>query len=75
MNEEKHTKPTDKQLKAYEFAASLRGQFILSQALVLAIKSLEQAEGVHKEVSNISDMQFLLDHMFPMYKGVANYAS
>ena len=59
--------------QAIEFASSVRGQYILSQALCLAIKKLndDTAGRPHKrEDSNISDMEFLLDEVFPIYKAV-----
>ena len=53
-----------------EFAVSMRGQLILSQALCLAIEKLNEMPENRREVSNISDMQYLLDHLFPIYKAV-----
>ncbi len=58
------------QVKAEEFANSMRGQFILSQALCLAIEELEEVEGPMQEKSNISDMSYLVEEMFPMYVGI-----
>ena len=52
------------------FINSNRGHFILAQALVIAIKELDKVDGAMKEVSNISDMQFLLDHYFDVYQQV-----
>ena len=51
-----------------EFANSLRGQYIISQALAVAIKQLKSVPEEHREVSNIADMEFLLDGVFPMFK-------
>lgn len=52
------------------FINSNRGHFILAQALVIAIKELDKVEGAMKEVSNISDMQFLLDNYFDVYQQI-----
>ena len=60
---------------AAEFANTLRGQFIISQALCLAIKQLEKYEDKKSilysidqaEPSNIQDMMVLLDS-FPLYR-------
>ena len=54
------------------FINSNRGHFILAQALVIAIKELDKVPGAMKEVSNISDMQFLLDNYFDVYQQVLN---
>ena len=59
--------------KAIEFASSVRGQYIISQALCLAIVKLndDTAGRPHmREDSNISDMEFLRDELFPIYKAV-----
>ena len=56
--------------KAIEFAGSIRGQYILSQALCLAIEKLKEVPENRREVSNISDMELLLDNLFPMFKAV-----
>ena len=52
------------------FINSNRGHYILAQALVIAIKELSKVEGAMQEVSNISDMQYLLDNYFDMYQQV-----
>ena len=56
--------------KAIEFASSIRGQYIISQALWHAIVKLNEVPEPMKEESNISDMEFLLDNLFPMYKAM-----
>ena len=53
-----------------EFASSVRGQYIISQALCLAIEKLNEQPENRREVSNISDMELLLDNLFPMFKAV-----
>ena len=50
-----------------EFADSPRGQ-----ALYYGIKKLSEVEGVMREVSNISDMKYLLDVLYPGYEQIFN---
>jgi hypothetical protein len=57
-------------MKAREFAQGIRGQFIISQALCLAIEKLKEVDGAMREVSNISDMEYLRDNLFPLYHAV-----
>jgi len=59
-----------KNKKAIEFASSLRGQYILSQALSMAIEKMKEVPEHMQEVSNISDMEYLRDEIFPIYKAV-----
>ena len=54
------------------FINSNRGHYILAQALVIAIRELNNVEGAMKEVSNISDMQYLLDNYFDVYQHIFN---
>jgi len=50
---------------------SMRGRFIISQALVLAIASIESRPETHQqEPSNVADMQLLLDEVFPLYQAI-----
>ena len=52
-----------------QFSTGLRGQFIISQALCLAIDALNQVEPeALREVSNIKDMEYLRDNLYSMYK-------
>ena len=55
-----------------DFQASSRGRFIQAQALYYAIQRLSDVEGSMREVSNISDMQFLLDELYPGYEYIFN---
>ena len=56
---------------ALEFANSIRGQYIISQALTIANDVLEAYEvdqdSMRAEPSNRADMEFLLK-AFPLYK-------
>ena len=55
------------QTEALAFLASQRGQFIVSKALVHAIEELEKVPSPYTEVSDIDDMKFLRDMLFPLY--------
>tara|TARA_R100001244_G_scaffold93972_1_gene70637 strand:+ start:20 stop:247 length:228 start_codon:yes stop_codon:yes gene_type:complete len=56
------------QTKAHAFLASMRGRYIVSQALHVAIETLGSVEPpVMREESNIADMQYLKDTIFPLY--------
>ena len=53
-----------------DFADSPRGKYIQAQALYYGIKKLSEVEGVMREVSNISDMKYLLDVLYPGYENI-----
>ena len=54
---------------AMDFANSARGQLIMSQALCVAIKTMNEVSPTHlKESSNIKDMEYLRDELFPVFK-------
>ena len=62
--------------QARAFRNSIRGQFILSQALTIAIKHLKGLEeredifpkyGEHARPSNRADMQYLKRELYPVY--------
>ena len=62
--------------KAKKFLNSLRGHLIISQALTYGINHLRALEdrenkypkdGEHAEPSNRSDMEYLKEHLFPLY--------
>jgi len=61
--------PTERD-KAVALAQSMRGQFILSQALCLAIKTINSRPMELQEPSNVADMEFLVQHLFPIYRVV-----
>lgn len=71
MNKGRGNEMKEKQEEAVKFLHCMRGQYIISQALYTAIKAMEKKPKIHREVSNISDMQFLLDNLFPIYKSIA----
>jgi hypothetical protein len=49
---------------AVRFLSSMRGKWIMARALHYGIKELSRVEGVHREVSDIADMQYLMDELF-----------
>lgn len=50
--------------EAVKFLASTRGRLIMARALHYGIEELSKVEGVHREVSDIADMQYLKDELF-----------
>lgn len=58
----------DKKIDAMKFTNTIRGQYILGQALYLAIQSIETRPKIEQEPSNVADMRFLMDNLFPIYK-------
>lgn len=58
-------KPED----AAEFAGSMRGQFIISQALVIAASVLDDPTSLpeDREPSNAADMLYLAENLFPIF--------
>jgi|TARA_R110000744_G_scaffold81301_1_gene159873 hypothetical protein len=71
--EETTTPVTYVQSLQLEFAVSPRGKFIQAQALYYGIKALCKVEGVMREESNISDMVYLLDTVYPGYEGIFDH--
>ena len=50
---------------AMEFFLSMRGQYIVAQALHYAVKALESVEpAAMRELSNIDDMKYLQENLF-----------
>ena len=50
--------------EAMDFAMSIRGHYIISQALHYGIEAMSKVESPYKEVSNINDMQYLKEHVY-----------
>ena len=51
--------------KALSFLFTMRGRYIISQALYYAIRELESVEPkVFQELSNIKDMKYLREQLF-----------
>ena len=57
-----------KQLNPTEFASSIRGQLIISQALTFAMHYMKVVPSPFTEVSNISDMEYIKENVFPLYQ-------
>lgn len=60
---------TDRE-KAINLLQSMRGQYIISQALCLAIKTINSRPRELQEPSNVLDMEFLVQNLFPIYRAV-----
>ena len=54
---------------------SMRDQYIMAQALTVAIRELDKVPGAMKEVSNILDMRYLLESQFSNFAGIAEFLS
>ena len=54
---------------ARELVSTMRGQFIISQALVIAVRKMKKEK--YPETSNIQDMEMLMEAIWPLYKFVA----
>lgn len=50
-----------------KFLDSMRGQYIVSQALYIAAREMKKVPVPYREVSNILDMEFLNENLFPLY--------
>jgi hypothetical protein len=57
-------------MDALEFLNTLRGQYIMGQALWLAIQTIEARPKIEREPSNVADMRFLMQNLFPMYRDI-----
>ena len=54
--------------EAGEFLSSMRGRYIVSQALHLAMKEINSRPANLQEPSNVEDMKYLYDNVFPLYR-------
>ena len=52
---------------AHSLMQSLRGHYIISQALSVAIDTMKKVPQPHREESNISDMEILREQIFGLY--------
>ena len=57
--------------EALELFASPRGNYLMSQALTIAISTMEAME--RPETSNIDDMRYIRKHLFPVYHELMKY--
>jgi hypothetical protein len=53
-----------RKLDAVEFGTSVRGQYIMGQALAYAIRHIESQPEKEQEISNMEDMRFLGESLF-----------
>lgn len=53
-----------KEQEVLKFLGSPRGQYIVGQALAIAVKELEKVDEGLQEKSNIQDMKFLGENLF-----------
>ena len=53
-----------KEQEVLKFLGTPRGQYIVGQALAIAVKELEKVESPKQEKSNIADMKFLGEELF-----------
>ena len=54
----------EKVQEVLKFLGTPRGQYIVGQALAIAVKELEKVEPPNQETSNIKDMKFLGEELF-----------
>ena len=54
-------------------AFDMRERYIITQALVVAIKELEKVPAPFTEISNIADMKHLLETTFAEFAGVLEH--
>jgi hypothetical protein len=68
MTDDKQATHTQDKGEAERLFSSLRGSYIVSQALCIAIEELEKVEPPEmREHSNIADMQLLRDELFSFF--------
>jgi len=67
---EKYPNKEERRFEALSLLKSLRGQYIISQALTKAIEVMQKEK--HPEYSNIEDMQLLKTELFPLYPKISN---
>jgi len=59
-----------KKSHAQNILNSIRGQYILSQALCIAVKVLRKQPKQFREVNNIADMELLIEQIYPIYRAI-----
>ena len=57
-------------VNAAKFVNSERGRYIIAQALFVASRTMKAVPEPRTEHSNIGDMEYMLDNLFPHYKAV-----
>ena len=53
--------------KAIEFMSSMRGQYIVAQALSKGIKVMKAVPAPYTEISNIADAEYILTEVFGQF--------
>jgi len=54
--------------EAGEFLSSIRGRYIVSQALYIAMNEINSRPPHLQEPSNVSDMKYIYENVFPIYR-------
>ena len=67
---EKYPNKGKRRSEAIILYSSIRGLYIISQALTKAIEAMLKEK--HPEYSNIEDMQLLLTELFPLFDDIEN---
>jgi len=62
---------SSKKEEIIEFVNS--GNYIISQALCIAVDKLRSKPAKEREESNIMDMEYLIEHAFPIYRDVTGW--
>jgi len=63
-------KEEDEFMKAIRFSNGPRGQYIIGQALWYAIEAMEKVPDKQKEPSNIADMKYLMENVYPTFNAI-----
>ena len=59
-----------KKLEAQTMMFSMRGQYLISQALCIAVRAMRKRPKHLQEPSNVADMELLITQLFPIYREV-----
>ena len=62
----------EQRLDALDFRNSVRGQYIMAQAIYHALKVMKAVTPEFQEVSNIKDMEWIRDELYPFPESVFN---
>jgi hypothetical protein len=65
LEEKEHEEKNETDMKAVKFMlGSMRGRYIMAQALHYAIEAMSAVDIIYREVSNIKDMEYLQRTLF-----------
>jgi hypothetical protein len=59
-----------KKLEAQIVMGGIRGQYLISQALCIAVRAMRKRPKHLQEPSNIADMELLITQLFPIYREI-----